>query len=71
MVLEEICDLCSKVKRMNNKSALQDPFTSTGKPKFLPAVKCEVVPVNATKACEEVKVDMHILLKFCTDSRGE
>jgi len=51
---------------MNNKSALQDPSTSTGKPEFLPAGKGKVVPVNAMKAYGEVKVDMHVLLKFCT-----
>jgi hypothetical protein len=51
---------------MNNKSALQDPCTSTGKPEFLPAGKRKVMPVNAMKAYSEVKVDIHILLKFCT-----
>jgi hypothetical protein len=66
MVLEEICDLCSEVKRMNNKSALQESSTSTGKPEFLPAGKLKIVPVKAMKAYGEVKVDMHILLNFCT-----
>lgn len=66
MVLEEICDLCSKVKKMNNKSALQYSSTSTGKPEILPAGKRKVVPVNAMKAYGEVKVDTHILLNFCT-----
>jgi hypothetical protein len=66
MVLEEISDLCSKVKRVNNESALQGSSTSTGKPEFLPAGKSKVVPVNAMKAYGEIKVDMHILLNFCT-----
>jgi len=66
MVLEELCDLCCKVKRMNNYSALQDSSTSTDKHEFLPAGKRKVVPVNAMKAYREVKVAMHILLNFCT-----
>jgi len=66
MVLEEICDLYSKVKRMNNYSALQVSSTSTGKHEFLPAGKHKVFPVNAMEAYGEVKVAMHILLNFCT-----
>jgi hypothetical protein len=61
MCLEEICDLCSKVKRMNNYSALQDSSTSRGKPEVIHACKRKVVPVNAMKAYREVKVAMHIL----------
>jgi len=34
MVLDEICDLCSEVNRMNNKYALQYSATSTGKPEI-------------------------------------
>jgi hypothetical protein len=66
MVLEEIRHLFSKVKRMNNKSALQDSSTSKSTPEVLPAGKRKVVPVNAMKAYGEVEVDMLILLKFCT-----
>jgi len=39
MVLEEICDLFSKVKRMNNYSPLQCSTTPTGRHEFLPEGK--------------------------------